>query len=175
VNTTLADLGNLSVAGNYSTPGWGGIDKKVSERQRDTRYGVDLSANLEMGKFLPQESGVKVPMYLGYSEQIINPQYDPLNPDIEWDDATRALSAEERKARLKDLRTYTRRRSINFTNVHKERNAGGASAPGKGAAGGGPAREHFYDVENLSLSYSYSDQVYSDVNTAYENTRTYRG
>ena len=52
VNTTLADLGTLSVAGNYSTPYWGSIDKRVSERQRDTRYGIDVSANLEMGKFL---------------------------------------------------------------------------------------------------------------------------
>ncbi|MBL7983871.1 MAG: cell surface protein SprA, partial [Flavobacteriales bacterium] len=163
VNTTLADLGTLSVAGNYSTPFWGSIDKRVSERQRDTRYGVDVSANLEMGKFLPENSGVKVPLYIGYSEQIVNPQFDPLNPDIEWDDATRALTKEQRKERLKQLRTYTRRRSINVTNVHKERGAGSAG------------KEHFYDVENLSLSYAYGDQEYHDVNTQYENTRTYRG
>lgn len=167
VNTTLADLGTLSVAGNYSTPFWGSIDKRVSERQRDTRYGVDVSANLEMGKFLPQESGVKVPLYVGYSEQIINPQFDPLNPDIQWDDATRALTAQERKDRLKQLRTYTRRRSINVTNVHKERGGGGDK--------GGASKEHFWDVENLSLSYAYGDQEYHDVTTAYENTRTYRG
>lgn len=163
VNTTLADLGTLSVAGNYSTPFWGSIDKRVSERQRDTRYGVDVSANLEMGKFLPESSGVKVPMYVGYSEQFIDPQYDPLNPDIEWADATRALSDKERKERLNQLRTYTRRRSINFTNVHKER----------GQSGGG--KEHPWDVENLSFSYAYGDQEYHDVNTQYENTRTYRG
>ncbi len=162
VNTSLADLGTLSVAGNYSTPGWGGIDKKVSERQRDTRYGIDVSANLEMSKFLPEKTGVKVPMYLGYSEQIINPQYDPLNPDIEWEDATRALTREEKKQRLKELRTYTRRRSINLTNVRKER------APGKD-------REYFFDVSNFGLSYAYSDQEFHDVNTQYENTRTYRG
>ncbi len=167
VSTTLADLGTLSVAGNYSTPFWGSIDKRVSERQRDTRYGVDVSANLEMGKFLPEESGVKVPLYVGFSEQIINPQFDPLNPDIEWADATRALSKEERKERLKQLRTYTRRRSINVTNVHKER--------GSGDKGGGASKEHFWDVENLSLSYAYGDQEYHDVTTAYENTRTYRG
>lgn len=166
VNTNLADLGTLSVAGNYSTPFWGSIDKRVSERQRDTRYGVDVSANLEMGKFLPENSGVKVPLYVGYSEQFIDPQFDPLNPDIEWNEATRTLTKEERKARLKQLRTYTRRRSINVTNVHKERGSGKE---------GGPAKEHFWDVENLSLSYAYGDQEYHDVNTQYENTRTYRG
>ena len=47
VNAQLADLGSISVAGNYSTPFWGSIDKRVSERQRETKYGVDVSANLE--------------------------------------------------------------------------------------------------------------------------------
>ncbi len=161
VNTTLADLGTLSVAGNYSTPFWGSIDKRVSERQRETKYGVDLAANLEMGKFLPEESGVKVPVFVGYSEQVSNPQFDPLNPDIEWDDATRNLTPDERRERLKQVRTYTRRRSINLTNVRKDR-AGGK-------------KEHFWDVENLSLTYSYADQEFHDVNTEFDNTVTHRG
>ena len=161
VNTTLADLGTLSVAGNYSTPYWGSIDKKVSERQRETKMGIDVAANLEMGKFLPEKSGIKVPLFIGYSENVSNPQFDPLNPDIEWGDATRALTAEQRKARLKELRTYERRRSINLTNVRKDR------ASGK--------KEHSWDVENLSASYGYTDREFHDVNTSYENTRTYRG
>jgi len=161
VNAQLADLGSVSVAGNYSTPYWGSIDKRVSERQRDTRYGVDVAANLEMGKFLPESSGVRIPMFMGFSEQVINPQFDPLNPDIEFNDATRTLTPDERRQRLKETRTYTRRRSINFTNVRKERTQGD--------------KEKFYDVENLAFSYAYGDQEYFDVNTAYENTRTYRG
>lgn len=161
VNAQLADLGSVSLAGNYSTPFWGSIDKRVSERQRETKYGMDLAANLEMGKFLPESSNIKVPMYIGYSEQVSNPQFDPLNPDIEFDEATRTLTKEERKERLKQSRTYTRRRSINFTNVRKDRDAGD--------------KEHFYDVENLNFSYAYSDQEYYDINTAFENTRTYRG
>ena len=163
VNTTLADLGTLSIAGNYSTPFWGSIDKRVSERQRETKYGVDISSNLELGKFLPEESGVRIPMYVGYSEEISNPQFDPLSPDIEWDDATRTLTAEERKERLKRSQTYTRRRSINFTNVRKER------------TGGGGGKEHLWDVENFAVSYAYSDREFHDINTAYENERSYRG
>lgn len=162
VNTTLADLGTLSVAGNYSTPGWGSIDKKVSERQKETRYGIDVAANLEMGKFLPENSGVHVPMYVGYSEEIINPQYDPLNPDIKWNESTRSLTREEKKERMKELRTYTRRRSINFTNVRMD-------------PSGSKDKEMFYDVSNFGLSYAYGDQEFHDVNTQYENTRTYRG
>ena len=162
LNTTLADLGNLNVAGNYSTPYWGSIDKRVSERQRDTRYGVDISSNLELGKFLPKESGVRVPFYAGFAEEYIDPQFDPLSPDILWDDATRTLTAAERREQLKKVRTYTRRRSFNFTNVRKERT-------------GGNTKEHLWDVENLALTYAYSDREYHDVNTAYENERSYRG
>ena len=161
VNAQLADLGNVSVAGNYSTPYWGSIDKRVSERQRETRYGIDVAANLEMGKFLPEASNVRVPLFIGYSEQVSNPQFDPLNPDIEFDDATRTLTREERKERLKRSRTYTRRRSINLTNVRKDR------APGQ--------EERFYQVENLNFSYAYSDQEYYDINTEFEHTKTYRG
>ena len=161
VNAQLADLGNVSIAGNYSTPFWGSIDKRVSERQRETRYGIDVAANLEMGKFLPESSNIKVPLFIGYSEQVSNPQFDPLNPDIEFDDATRTLTREERRERLKLSRTYTRRRSINLTNVRKERSAG--------------QEEQFYQVENFNISYAYSDQEYYDINTAVENTRTYRG
>ncbi|MBK8499039.1 MAG: cell surface protein SprA [Flavobacteriales bacterium] len=162
VNAQLADLGSISLAANYSTPFWGSIDKRVSERQRETKYGVDMGLNLEMGKFLPEASNVRIPMYVGYNEQISNPQFDPLNPDIQWDDATRSLTRDERRQRLKESRTYTRRRSLNFTNVRKDR-------------GQGAGQEHPWDVENLSLSYAYSDQEYFDVNTAFENTRTYRG
>ena len=161
VNAQLADLGSVSVAANYSTPFFGSIDKRVSERQRETKYGVDVAANLEMGKFLPERSNIKVPLFIGYSEQVSNPQFDPLNPDIEFNDVARTLTPTERRERLKLSRTYVRRRSINLTNVRKERGQG--------------REERFYDIENLNLSYAYSDQEYYDINTAFENTRTYRG
>ncbi len=46
---------------------------------------------------------MKVPLYLGFSEQISNPQFDPLNPDITFNDATRTLTREERKERLETI------------------------------------------------------------------------
>lgn len=160
-NAQLADLGNVTVAGNYSTPFWGSIDKRVSERSRETKYGVDVAANLEMGKFLPENSNVSIPLFMGYSEQVSNPQFDPLNPDIEFNDIARNLSPAERRELLKRSRTYQRRRSINLTNVRMDRAAG--------------KPENFYNVENLNFSYAYSDNEFYDVNTDFENTRTYRG
>jgi cell surface protein SprA len=127
----------------------------------ETQYGLDVAANFEMGKFLPEASNIKVPLFVGYSEQISNPQFDPLNPDIEWNEATRTLTREERRERLKQTRTYERRRSINLTNVRKDRGQG--------------QKEYFWSIENFALTYAYSDQEYRDVNTEFENLRTYRG
>ncbi len=35
-----------------STPGWGGLEQRVQERQRETIQGVDANTTLQLGKFL---------------------------------------------------------------------------------------------------------------------------
>jgi cell surface protein SprA len=47
----MADLGNISVAGNYTSIGWGSIEEKLSQRQREEVIQYDISANLELGSF----------------------------------------------------------------------------------------------------------------------------
>ncbi len=162
VNAKLADFGNVAVAGNISTPGFGSIEKKLSERQRETKKGFDASTNLELGKFLPEKTGIKVPFYFGYSEQMVNPMYDPLNPDIKFDKVSDQLSNKEKKDRLKLSQTFNKRRSINFTNIRKDR----VDAT---------AKPHFYDVENLSFTYSYSENFFRDINTQHRFNKVYRG
>jgi len=162
LNTQLADLGNLSVAGNMSTPGFGSIEKKVNERQKEEIRGIDASSNIELGKFLPEKSGIKIPLYLGYSESVSNPQFDPLSPDLETREVTDALSSAERREFLRRRRDYLKRRSFNLTNVRKDR-----SPDAK--------KQHFYDVSNFSASYSYSEITSYDINTEFNNSRNYRG
>ena len=33
----IADLGTANLTGSYSTPGWGSLEQKLNERQRETR------------------------------------------------------------------------------------------------------------------------------------------
>lgn len=145
VTTKLADLGSLSLAGNLSTPGWGSIDKKVSERQRETKYQYDISTQLALHKFMPSKWGISLPMYVGYSNATIRPQYNPLDPDIYLNDALDILPNDslqkDLKARTIDV---TNRKSINFTNVKKEK-------------GKNSKKNHIYDVENFAFNYSYSE------------------
>lgn len=162
VNANLADFANVSLSGNYSTPYWGSIEKKVSERSRETIIGFDGSTSVNADKFLPEKWGIKIPVYMGYSENIIKPQYDPLNPDLLLENSLAYMAPDEQEIYKRKTVNYTRRRSLNFTNVHKER---------------GPKKKnaHFWDVENLSATYAYSEIYRRDINIEYNMNKTYRG
>ena len=68
VNMKLADLGNISLSGGYSTPGWGAIDQKVSDRSRETVRNIDATGNFQIGKFLPEKVGLSLPVYMSYNQ-----------------------------------------------------------------------------------------------------------
>ena len=157
VNVQMADFASVNLSGNYSTPGWGSIEKKVSERQRDTQMGFDVSSNMELGQFFGRKVNIQVPFYVGYSANVIEPEFDLLAPDVRlknYPDSTRRSKA--------DLsRDVTIRRSYNFTNVRRERTAG--------------KEVNFWDVENWSASYSYNELRLRDINTDHDITKTYRG
>lgn len=186
MNANLADFGNLSVAANMSTPGWGTLEQSVLERQRETKRGVDANTTLQLGKFFPENLGVQLPMYLGYSETVSTPQFDPLAPDIEM--ADRDLTPERRKK----SQSYIRRRSINFTNVKIDPKGGGPKKPkaGKEKEGGDLTAEgdkggkkdkqksdkpHFYDLGNFSVSYGYNETYRRDINLEFQMQKNYTG
>ena len=142
--TKLADFANVTISGNYQSIGFGAIDKTLNERNLNEQIQYDIASNFNLGKFFPQKSGIMIPMFIGYSENIINPKYYPLNPDIEL---RTAINNAETQAEKQQIRTaaqdYTSRYSLNFTNVKKNRTAGSGSKP------------HFYDIENWNYSFAY--------------------
>jgi cell surface protein SprA len=156
VDTKLADLGNLSVAGSYSTPGFGSIDQKVDERSRYTAKQLDLASNFEVGRFFPESWRIKIPFFYGLSIGVRTPQFDPAAPDIKFSDATEYLTPEQVSQKKFDAEDFTKRSSINFTNVRKER------SPDK-------KKSYFWDVENIALSYSYNKVNSRDYNIDYDD------
>ncbi|HBS19427.1 MAG TPA: cell surface protein SprA, partial [Flavobacteriales bacterium] len=123
-NATLADLANVSVAANMSVPGWGGLEQRVQERQRETIQGLDANGTIQLGKLLPEKLGITLPMYVGYSNQTSTPQFDPLSPDVEMTDlaaiADQITDQDDLDAidsRQQSARSMNEVRSINFSNV----------------------------------------------------------
>ncbi len=156
VNAQLADFANVTVSGAKSTYGFGSIDKKVSERQRTENTQFDASSSVELGKFLPEKSGIKIPMFVNYSKAVSKPQFAPDSPDILLENVEKQKS----KTELDSLNDVTERKGINFTNVRKEKTSGG------------PAR--IYDISNLSATYAYTQSSRRNYLTSYDSTKTYK-
>jgi len=164
MTANVADLGTVNLSGSMSTPGWGSLEQNLNERQRETQQQYDLSTSLDLAKLLPDEVNVSIPMYYSVSESVVRPEYNPLDPDIKMADFVKSdeLPKSYKDSILKITDDYTRRRSLNFTNVRK------LPGPNK-------EKSHFYDVENLSFSYAYSQIYQRDINTKYDNQKNYRG
>ncbi|PST84647.1 cell surface protein SprA [Pedobacter yulinensis] len=162
MNAKLADLGDLNVSGSKSTIGFGSIDRRVSERNRADNLFFDINSNMELGKFFPQKTGISIPMFASYSSQISTPQFNPRTPDIELKNALEGSNRQQRDSILNFSQDFTTRRSLSFTNVHKER-----TDPNK------PAR--LWDIENLSVSYGFAKYQHRDFINESSIENSFRG
>ena len=167
VTARLADFANLTFSGNLSTIGFGSIEKKVNERQKFDAYQYDFSSTFNLGKFFPDDFGLKVPMYIGRSQAVKTPQYNPLDPDILLQESLSNLSSNNDKDSLKQItQDFVQRKSINFTTVRKT----------KIHKKGQPIkRKRIYDIENFTISYSKNETLIRNINTEYNRTVNYRG
>ncbi len=142
--TQLADLATVTLSGNYQSIGFGAIDKKLNDRNLEEVIQYDVSSNIELGKFFPQKSGITIPMFIGYNENIVNPKYYPLNPDILLRTAIDNAETQAEKDLIREAaQNYSSRYSLNFTNIKKNRTSSSKGNP------------HFYDIENWNYSFSY--------------------
>ena len=167
ITTRLADFANITLSGNMSTIGFGSIEKKVTERQKNNSYQYDFASTFNLGKFFSDNFGLKIPMYIGRSESIKNPQYNPLDPDILLQESLDLLPRNVEKDSLKNIvQDYVQRKSVNFTNVRKTK------IQKKGEK---IKKSKIYDVENFTFSYSKNETFIRNINTEYNRTINYKG
>jgi cell surface protein SprA len=160
--TKLADFGTVNLSGSKSTPGWGGIEQKINERKREDVTQYDVSSSVELGRFLPEKTGVKIPMYIGYSQTKVVPLFNPLDPDIRLKDHLESIENKKIRDSIDNITTELRQtRSLNFTNVRKNKV--------------GNAKPHFYDVENLTFTYAYTEAFQRSITVESNLMKTYRG
>jgi cell surface protein SprA len=158
VSGNLADLGTYSFAGRMTTSGFGNIDSKMGQRTIDDSHEYDISTNLELGKFFKPQSGIKIPLYLGFSKSVSTPEYSPLDKDVKLKDAlANAGTSHERDSIKRISQTFTTRKSFNLTNVQIDK-------PNKSGI------PKIYDISNFSLTYSRNLYEHGDINTVLERT-----
>ena len=159
----LADLGRVQLTGSYSSAGFGSLEQKQTERAMEaiTMFGFD--ADLELGKFFPVKSGVRIPFHFDYSLQKNTPQYDPLNPDLLLSDVLKVFNTKAQKDSIRGITEgYTYRKNFNLMNVRKERT-------------NIKKKPRIYDIENFNISYAYSEIFHRDVDIEYDLQKKYIG
>jgi len=143
VDTNLADFATMSATGRKSTIGFGALEQGPNERSREDTKQYNIVTNLSLGKLLPKKWGINLPFNYAVGEELITPEYDPFNQDIRLQQLiSNTTDAAERDNIRNRAIDYTKRKSINFIGVKKERSQ--------------DQKQHIYDPENLTLSYSYN-------------------
>ena len=143
LNMQLSDLGTFNIGGHVETDGFGGVEDRVADRRDDNLYEYDMSMNIDLGRFLPEKVKFKAPLYYSYSKEKVKPKYNPLDTDMELDDAINALSTQRERDSLKRICETTEVNS-NFSLSNIKFNIATKSHPMP------------YDPANFSFSYSHS-------------------
>ena len=162
--TNLADVGNLSLYGSYTTANFGNLEDPLIKEELMNTFTFQTTFDMELAKFLPEEWGLHIPFYLDYNREIGSPEYNPYNPDVLLsEDLSTFTTGEERDS----VRHMTQRRksttNITLANVRKDR------------VGKESLKTHFYDIENFSFSYAYSGERSSDEETEHYSKDQHRG
>ncbi|MBC7695564.1 MAG: cell surface protein SprA [Burkholderiales bacterium] len=161
VQAKLADLGQVSLSATYSKPFFGSIEKKISERNRETNFQWDATSTFQMGKFFPVKWKVNLPVYYAYGQTKITPQYSPYDPDIKIDNQN--IPPELKKEIKKNAQDVTVRKGYNFSNVRID----GFKKDG--------AKPMPWDVSNFSVTYAYNETTRRNVNIEHSIIKSYRG
>lgn len=149
MDSNFADFATVSATGRVSTIGFGSIEQSPNERSREDIKQYDIVTNVNLGKMLPAKWGINVPFNYSVGEEIITPEYDPFQQDVRLEQLIDETDNEAERENLRNRAIdYTKRKSINFIGVKKERSP--------------EQKPHFYDPENVTLSYSYNQIDHHD-------------
>jgi cell surface protein SprA len=144
VDTNLADFATISASGRQSTIGFGALEQGPNERSREDVRQYNIVTNINLGKLLPPKWGINLPFNYAIGEEIITPEYDPFNQDIKLKQLLANTTDQDERDNITNRAIdYTKRKSINFIGVRKERRP--------------EQKQHVYDPENFTFSQSFNE------------------
>ena len=163
INAQLADFATISASTRYTSFGFGGVQSKISDRTQETSFDYDISGNMNLDKFLPSKTGIKIPVFASFENRTVTPHYDPLDSDIPLESSLEGKGNTTEQAEYENaVIDQSQRRSLNFSNVRKEK-----TNPDK--------KDRIYNIENFSVSLAYSDRTQSNASIQSYEQRKYSG
>ncbi len=162
MNVQMSDVGSLNLTGRYSTDGFGGLEETVMQRSTNTESSYSVTANLELGKFFPEKAKVSAPLYYSYTKETVSPKYNPLDTDMELDDALETTANKRERDSIESI-AVTKHISRNFSLTNARVGIKNKKHPMP------------YDPANFSIGYSHSHRNTTGETTIYENEDQWRG
>ena len=170
----LADVASVNLTGTMSTIGFGSIEQTVNERNKFAERSYGIQTNLNIDKLLPQEAGIKFPMFYSFNESFKSPQFNPLDPDINFKESLSAVKTKEGRDSLRYAgQEYQMRKSINFTNVRKEKGRVGERVR-QGPKTPIVAEKESAAVKKKGINWANSPLAISNFNASYAFTESDR-
>ena len=162
LNVQLSDVGTVNLTGKIVTEGFGGLEDGVAARNTDTYKTYSLTTNFEVGKLFPDKWQVTAPLYYSITQEHTRPKYNPLDTDMELDDALESAFDKHERDSIESI-SVTKTTSTNFSlsNVRFGIKTKRHPMP--------------YDPANFSFSYSHSHRETSGNTTVYEREDQWRG
>ncbi len=161
LNLQLSDVATVNLSGHVETDGFGGLEESVSRRRDDNLYEYSVTTNVDAGRFVPEALKLKAPIYYSYSKQRTVPRYNPLDTDMELDDALDAMTTEAEKDSLRNI-AEKMVISKNFSLSGVRFNIATKRHPMP------------YDPANFSFSYAYSSRHTTGETTAWERDQNWK-
>ncbi len=162
MNVQLSDFGSVNLTGRYVTDGFGGLEESVMQRSTDTEKSYSVTANFELGKLFPEKAKVSAPLYYSYTKEDISPKYNPLDTDMELDEALESAANKRERDSIESI-AVTKHTTRNFSISN---------------ARVGIKNKRFplpIDPANFGLSYSHSHTKTTGETTIWETEDQWRG
>ncbi len=158
----MSDIAVVNMGFHKETEGFGSVDQSLSNRRLDNYDQYNFAVQADLGRFIPEKVKLHAPIYYSYSNEKTTPKYNPMDQDVELDEAIKICETKHQKDSIMNYAVTVR--------TAKAFSISGLKFDVKTMKNPMP-----WDPANFSFSYSFNKQHLNDPENIYENTNDYRG
>lgn len=161
VNIGVSDIATLNMGGHIETVGFGNVDQSLTDRRMDDYMQYNVATQVDVGRFLPEKTKLKAPVYYSVTKEKYSPKYNPLDQDILLKDALDEAATEQERDSIKNY-------AIEQSTV-KSFSLSGFNFDVKSK------NPMPWDPANFTLNFSFNKQENISPTVEYEHINDYRG
>ena len=156
----LSDLASVDMSGQMSTAGYGGLEQGIQDRKTDDYYKYSITTSTNIGRFLPENSHISIPLYYSYTKEKTSPKYSPYDTDLLLDDVIESYPEGHMRDSIESIsQDLKESRNFSISNAKVDIRS---------------EKPMPYDPANFSFSYSESKSDRSNSTIDYEHDENWR-